>query len=323
MAALVHPNQFDIDFSKAESYKEYFDIFFKHLLYEKDRLDNLWVVIGATNVANVVIQGEPRNDLTRFGMYDIAINNEDKVNINLKERHLISLSFKMLNIDPPNDSIYKILSKLLPKKFSRILFDWSVLKFIDAELLKQMLMYMKIMIKPGGEIYMEHDPYRGLSMMIPFKLGKNGRCFLYKNEDSPITTKEAEEMYSSQDRYPRAVFVLQDRLLKVYNVESLIPKLDEGVDWGELRSHIENPYHKNIEETTRGLPMKKLLDSIFKTDEEFNVRFVTDGLYPNNADTPEKEIKCFFVVTRNLETGGAKRRRKTNRKRRRKLSRKR
>ena len=100
------------------------------------------MIIGATN--------SDSDDLSRFEEeYDITITGN--VKINMEEPKLLSLYSDDNNItqlnDPLNDNVYKklgyineglvinpniyaILSKHLPDRFSKIIYDWSTTEFI-------------------------------------------------------------------------------------------------------------------------------------------------------------------------------------------------
>ena len=322
-ATSVHKNQLDIDFKNSDPYPEYFRTFYLYIHSNSHKLDDLWLVVGATNM-NIESQGRMRNDLERFHMYDIAINNDEEVDIDKGNHHLVSLSLKALKREPSNLFLYTMLALKLPNKFSRILFDWSVQKFIPLQEFAQLLKNFKTMLKVGGELYMEHDPYHAMEFMIPFRKGENGQYFLYQDK-SRLTGEQAAELFSSSDVSYRAILEVAGKIIKIYNVKALFPQLESGVSLQDLMLHAHLPEHKKTEATEKAQPLVELLDKVFLAKDGFTHSLVFGRVYPNNPDSPDKVITTYLLVTRNVVTGGAKRRhkRKTNRKRRRKLSRKR
>ena len=310
MAAADHENQLNFNLPNVKSYQDYFIGAARYIATEvkQSKPRNLWLVIGATN-KNAEIQGRTRNDLDRFHMYDFAINNELEKDIDLENKRLITFSFQALDHLPSDLSFYFFLAQKLPGTFSRILFDWSTQRFIPNEDFVRMVPLLKTMLEPGGELYLEssldYEPYLKLESMLPFQVGENGKYFL--NLGTRVTSEKARELFDTANAFRcRAILPIGKQYVKLYNIHDLIPKLDEGVTLEELISHTGKEVRLS-EEEEKSKPMLRLLESIF--NKGYTIRFMNDDNYPNNPDETTK-IPFYFVVTRNLEGGGKKQKRK-------------
>ena len=308
MAAADHANQLNFNPPTVESYREYFIGAIKYIdtVLKPSHPQNLWLVIGATN-KNTEIQGRIRNDLDRFHMYDFAINNELEKDIDLKNNRLITFSFKALYLPSSVLTFYYFLAQKLPGTFSRILFDWSTQRFIPNEDFVKIVPMLKTMLQPGGELYLEssldYETSLKTEFMVPFELdNETGRYFL--KYGSRVGVQKARELFG--DSRCRAILPVGARIIKLYNIDDLMDKLDEGVTLKELISHT-GELVRRAEEEKKSEPMLRLLESIFK--EGYTIRFMNDDNYQNNPDLMNK-VPFYFVVTRNLEGGGKKQKRK-------------
>ena len=139
-------------------YHKYFLMFMKYITSNAKDLQDLTMIIGASNMNYEERRGsgysEFRNDLDRFkDDYDIAINSESIEYIDINQRDLIALTLQ-------ENDIYTELQKILPRKFSKIVFDWSVTKFVEFDLFYK----LKDLIQIGGELYLDtsRSCYRNL-----------------------------------------------------------------------------------------------------------------------------------------------------------------
>ena len=123
------------------NYETYFHNFLKYVK-DNPNIRDLWMVIGARN--NI------ETDLDRFkNNYDITIDNITAGVIDVNQPDLLTLYNKD---DSLYGNIYSMLSWFLPNKFSKIIYDWSVIKFFIDEIFTQ-LRIIKGLLELNGELY--------------------------------------------------------------------------------------------------------------------------------------------------------------------------
>jgi len=258
---------------------------FEYIRSKRDAV-NLWLIIGATNKNYAHNDGggrEERYDYNRFKDYDLAISNESPDRIN-PESELIALT--ALNRGP---FIYHRLSEELPRKFEKIIFDWSVTKFFDV---KTILLYLEILLADQGVLYITRDleyvdPYQTMYLFI---LNKDGKYYLTLN-GKKCTVDEIRSQLK-----PRIILYHDGTMAGyIYNIAKLLPELENGFSLEQLLEHMEDKENEQIEEREN---VEMLMH--FFTPSEYKVEYVIGENYPNERDEtcPFPPITRFFRITR-------------------------
>jgi hypothetical protein len=116
---------------------------------ENQNLKNLKMVIGATDMYS--------GDVNRLGKeYDIAIDDS--------KSHCPDTDDGLLTIDSEKNTVYDKLEPILSDKFSQIIFDYSVTKFIRNSDLSMIIPKLGNLLQSGGLLYIDEFsscPYGG------------------------------------------------------------------------------------------------------------------------------------------------------------------
>jgi len=286
---------------KIKTSKNYHDYFINFMLYlrnKRDTLSDLWLVIGAAN--------KDISDYIRFkGQYDISINN-NYPNIQLDNKLLITLSneyYKDVNCEslPVYTDIYIYLNMYLRNKFSKIIFDWSVTKFVDLKILIPKLLTL---LQPGEELYIDTFKFNFNKVTLVFQKVEE-KYYLKKATGEAISLRD-KKIIDELSHYSStmSVYVENSRsnLLQVYNILDLSKYIDEneGIDKKILEDHVLNSENEKIDH-------KKYIDQVIDDyskiikDARCSIEFIV-GDYPNNPDIlrPYTKINEYFLIKKNL-----------------------
>jgi hypothetical protein len=272
-------------------------MFIKYLQDNSDKLCDLWLVIGATN-QNI----NELNDLDRFGgKYDISINGDYK-EINLRSPDLISLSNEYtmsVNYYEESivyDDIYTILNQYLQGKFSKIIFDWSVTKFIT---LKDIIPKLLTLLEPNGELFINSFKFGGFISPYTFKkISKKYYLYdIYKNKINLNDVSILNDILYYRS-YKLILINYYDRNIKVHNIEELSKHVDEdgGIALDILEKHISNKENIKIENDNYIKNVKKDYEEIIDCSK-FSFNFI-DSTYPNESLREETNVNGFFLIKR-------------------------
>lgn len=266
------------------SYDNYQKNFFSYLDTQKDKLDDLWMVIGATN---------SDTDLERFqNDYDITIDSIDSIdsidtnNLNIHETKLITLG---------NNYIY---NKLIHYKFSKIIYDWSVTKFIRWDIFKDLKNIEKL-ISLYGILYIDKIPksiFQSVYNLNKNKINPDLYCI-----DIDIVSNFYDRKWDN--------FVVKLDSKPIYNSYKLFDIMDPNgcITKIKLDEHIKNNikddylfdtfYNQNLDYVN--IVIQKL-KKIF-TEEKFIINYHKNSkTYPNNPllGTEHAEIKYYYEIIR-------------------------
>ena len=249
----------------------------------KSLKNDLWMIIGASNSYGY--------DLDRFAAeYDISItvDNIDETNI-----QLLSLKPTLKDIN-----IYKYLSTLLPGKFSKIIYDWSTIKFIKIDdLYKIDLPNIKTLMSPGGKLYINSFEYANM-LTTAISMG-NDQYTIVDHNNVPLIKKQ-----NIIDAYQGVIFT--DKIV-LNNVSSTLFNMDEKtgvftISTEEiLQLHGTNTEYNISRDAQNSEKHINNLKTIF-TEDDYNVQHITTDesqKYPNNPTKKEHTPTKFYLITRN------------------------
>jgi len=282
-------------------------------LTENAGLNNLWMMIGATNI-------DDHFDLSRFHReYDITITGYAPLNIN--EPNLLSLYSHDNDIRESLPAaehnlyttlgyrhVYDLLVRYLPHKFSKIIYDWSTTKFILANnKIFRELEVIKNLIALNGELYI--DTFReGNAFLLYLKTTDGNNYYLKNSTWDPIARVRSVEFNVTPDilgRYVEynngySIRVFQAGLPKISDPEALFTHMrpDGSIPKTEIDNHIrDSDYHAAIEKTRHDTETMRRLDIIFPP-EQYRIRYLQNTEYPNNPNDESKCINNFYLITR-------------------------
>lgn len=243
------------------------------------QLNNLKMVIGANN--------KNSNDNERLGKeYDLSIDCES----NYPES-----SNDLITLGNENNTIYDKLNHILNKKFSRIIFDWSVTKFIKNVELEKILPVLGELLHVNGNIYIDEFsscPYGGC-IGILWLGNENDKYFLqtqsyntvlerYTMEKRRILKNEKDKFVNKRQRYS----IRDTNLGNSYDcvdLNKLFDSMDEDGNFDlEMLKNIHSFRNESFE----------ILANIFP--KNFNFEFFEDNKYPNNCE----RIKEYWLITK-------------------------
>lgn len=245
----------------------------------KPELNNLWMVIGATN--------KNKNDNERLGtQYDLSIDSETNYPESANE---------LITIGNDNNNIYDTLNHILSGKFSQIIFDWSVTKFITNDDLEKILPVLGELLEKDGKIYIDEFsecPYGGC-IGILWTEKENDKYILqtqvYNQEVQHYTMEKRRVLKNEKDRFAnkRQQFAIRDsytgNTYKDIDLDKLFDNMNEDGTFNE--EMFKNIYSYSNESF---LILAKLFPRNFK------IQSYEDNNYPNNAE----RITKYWIITK-------------------------
>lgn len=242
-------------------------------------LNNLWMVIGATNKFN------PDNE--RLGKeYDLSIDCES----NYPES-----SNELITLGNENNTIYDKLNHILDDRFSQIIFDWSVTKFLRNVELERILPVLGDLLQKDGKLYIDEFsscPYGGCTGIL-WTEKENNKFFLqtqsyntsferYTMEKRRVLKNEKNKFVNKRQRYS----IRDTNTGNSYNsvdLDKLFDSMDENGNFDE--DMFKNIYSYKNESF-------EILVQLFP--KNFKIEFCEDDKYPNNAE----RIRVYWVITK-------------------------
>jgi hypothetical protein len=243
------------------------------------QLKNLKMVIGASNKSTT--------DNERLGKeYDLSIDCES----NYPES-----SNELITLDNENNTIYDKLNYILNNRFSQIIFDWSVTKFLKNEDLEKILPTLGELLKKDGKIYIDEFsscPYGGCSGIL-WTEKENNKFFLqtqvYSKELERYTMEKRRVLKNEKNRFvnKRQHFGIRDintgNTYYKIDLNKLFDNMDENGNFDE--EMLKNVYSYQNESF-------QILANLFP--KNFNIEFFEDDKYPNNAE----RIRVYWLITK-------------------------
>ena len=250
----------------------------------KSLKNDLWMIIGASNYYDY--------DLDRFAEeYDISITDD---NIDTTNIQLLSLKPKT----PAGNNIYEYLSTLLPGKFSKIIYDWSTIKFIKIhDLYAHDLPNIKTLMSPGGKLYInsfDHDYTIVIAEHVPHKADQ------YRLTNVIVDPPSKENIINTYQGV-----IITGKI--VYDVSSTLSNMDEKtgvftISTEEiLRLYGTNAEYKKSQDAQNSEKHINNLKTIF-TEDDYNVQHITTDesqKYLNNPIKKNHTPTKFYLITRN------------------------
>jgi hypothetical protein len=245
----------------------------------KPELNNLWMVIGATN--------RNKNDNERLGReYDLSIDSETNYPESADE---------LITLGNENNNIYNKLNHILNGKFSQIIFDWSVTKFITNNDLEKILPILGQLLQNDGKIYIDEFsscPYGGC-IGILWTEKENDKYILqtqvYNQEVQHYTMEKRRVLKNEKDRFTnkRQQFAIRDsytgNTYKDIDMNKLFDNMnDDGTFNKEMFNNIYSYRNESFLIIARLFP------------KNFNFEFYEDNKYPNNTE----RITKYWVITK-------------------------
>jgi len=245
----------------------------------KPELNNLWMVIGATN--------KNKNDNERLGKeYDLSIDSETNYPESADE---------LITLGNENNSIYDKLNHILNRKFSQIIFDWSVTKFITNDDLEKILPILGELLQKDGKIYIDEFsscPYGGC-IGILWTEKENDKYILqtqvYNQGVQHYTMEKRRILKNEKDRFTnkRQQFAIRDsytgNTFKDIDLGKLFDNMNEDGTFNE--EMFKNIYSYRNESF---LILAKLFTKNFKIES------CEDNNYPSNAE----RITKYWIITK-------------------------
>ena len=281
----IYPKNME-NFDCVNNYSELIKIVDSYLIKNSNKLNNLWLIIGATNNND--------NDLSRFSeKYDISINLLDD-EVNVKETELLTLSdadFYLYN--KKHKGLYDYLIDYLSNKFSKIIFDWSVTQFIN---LFNLIPKLLLLLQPDGELYINtfKNPVKQLNI---FKK-ESDKYYLYSIQNIKINLKKEIKEFSNYDSNKKVVIYTNFIFNEVFNLIELskyVDDIDFGIPIDILDKHLEkNDENKIIDD-------KYYIDQIIEKCSsiidytKYNINYINDD-YPNESNDNKTDIFGYFMI---------------------------
>ena len=251
---------------------------------ENQDLKNLKMVIGATDVYS--------GDVDRLGKeYDIAIDDS--------KSHCPDTDDGLLTIDSEKNTVYDKLEPILNNKFSQIIFDWSVTKFIRNSDLSMILTKLGNLLQSGGLLYIDEFsscPYGGC-VGILWTTKVNNKYYLqtqvYDKTVQHYTMEKRKVLKSEKDSFARERVqfgIIDYDSGNTYRNVDMYQLFDNMNEDGYFEASMFYNLVSYRDES------KKLLEKVFLSDTKFNIEFCEDDNYPHNAD----RIRNYWKITKNV-----------------------
>jgi aminoglycoside N3'-acetyltransferase len=210
----------------------------------------------------------------------ICLSNEYTMSLNYYEESIVY------------EDIYTILNEYLQEKFSKIIFDWSVTKFVY---LKEVMPKLLTLLEPNGELFINSFKFGGMIYPYTFKKISN-KYYLYDINNNKINLNDAS-IINDIIYYRSNNLILinyNDRNMKVHNIEELSKHVDEdgGIALDILEKHISNKENIKIENDNYIKNVKKDYEEIIDCSK-FSFNFI-DSTYPNESNREETNVNGFF-----------------------------
>jgi hypothetical protein len=243
------------------------------------QLKNLKMVIGANNKSTT--------DNERLGKeYDLSIDCES----NYPES-----SNELITLGNENNTIYDKLNHILNNRFSQIIFDWSVTKFLKNEDLEKILPVLGELLQKDGKIYIDEFsscPYGGCTGVL-WTEKENNKFFLQTQVYSTVlqhyTIEKRRVLKNEKYRFvnKRQHFGIRDiNIGNTYykiDLNKLFDNMDENGNFDE--EMLKNIYSYRNESF-------QILADLFP--KNFKIEFCEDDKYPNNAE----RIRVYWLITK-------------------------
>jgi hypothetical protein len=276
-----------------KSYISYRHKITQYLSINKDTLCDLWLVIGATN-QNYVSNDIVLNDLDRFRWkYDFTITANIE-NIDIKNNDLITLHYMYTR----DMEIYNILNMILKEKFSKIIFDWAVTKFVD---LKNLIPKLLSLLQTGGKLFIDTFKYN-MNINIILFIEENETFYLFSQSREKINLKDKEliDKYLHYESPFKIKVLLNKNLFDLYQIRKLIQDVDES-GYGIPKTIMENHLSLN---NKKDLDQKEYVEQVTEDFKEiidyskYSINYINDMdlPYPNEPDRPEIYITEYFII---------------------------
>ena len=245
----------------------------------KPEINNLWMVIGASNRSTT--------DNERLGKeYDLSIDCES----NYPES-----SNELITLGNENNTIYDKLNHILNNRFSQIIFDWSVTKFLKNKDLEKILPVLGELLQKDGKLYIDEFsscPYGGcIGLLWMEKV--NNKYFLqtqtYNTELERYTMEKRRILKNEKNSFvnKRQHFGIRDintgNTYYKIDLNKLFDNMDENGNFDE--EMLKNVYSYRNESF-------QILANLFP--KNFNIEFCEDSNYPSNAE----RIKVYWLITK-------------------------
>jgi hypothetical protein len=251
---------------------------------ENQNLKNLKMVIGATDMYS--------GDVNRLGKeYDIAIDDS--------KSHCPDTDDGLLTIDSEKNTVYDKLEPILSDKFSQIIFDWSVTKFIRNSDLSMILPKLGNLLQSGGLLYIDEFsscPYGGcIGLLWTTKINNK---YILQTQTYDETVQHYTMEKRKVNKNEKDVFARQRVQFGIRNYES--GNTYRNIDMYKLFDNMdENGYFDE----------SMFQNTISYRDESyqilsnaltfgFKIEFCEDDQYPENKE----RISKYWKITKNSIT---------------------
>jgi len=243
------------------------------------QLKDLKMVIGASNKSTT--------DNERLGKeYDISIDCES----NYPES-----SNELITLGNENNTIYDKLNHILNNRFSQIIFDWSVTKFLKNADIEKILPVLGELLQKDGKLYIDEFsscPYGGCSGVL-WMDKENNKYFLktqiYNTVLERFTMEKRRVLKNEKNHFvnKRQHFGIRDintgNTYYKIDLNKLFNNMDEYGNFDE--EMLKNVYSYRNESF-------QILANLFP--KNFNIEFCENDRYPNNSD----RIKEYWLITK-------------------------
>lgn len=312
-----------LQINESKTYTEYVTHFLQYLDSTGATLDDLWMIIGASNKNASHNAG---GDLTRFGEeYDIAI--QQYLPIDFHQSQLLALfstipdtEIYTLSLYGYNEistlyggkaNIYEILAEKLPGKFSKIIYDESTTKYIlDNDIIFNQLRAIEKLIALNGELYI--DTFRATFNYprLYLELDTTKKYYnlihsIWNNTTGTtcktIVTKDMESTYLKHNKIQVTLTDSSGTIHTIYNPKKLFQymKNDGSIHKLSIDGHLAKmDMHFLIDNQEHFNETNKKLELIF-LPEKYKIEYKNDKIvrYPNNP-TDSSKIIDFYLITR-------------------------
>jgi hypothetical protein len=243
------------------------------------QLKGLKMVIGASN--------KSPTDNERLGKeYDISIDCES----NYPES-----SNELITLGNENNTIYDKLNHILNNRFSQIIFDWSVTKFLKNADIEKILPVLGELLQKDGKLYIDEFsscPYGGCSGVL-WMDKENNKYFLktqiYNTVLECFTMEKRRVLKNEKNHFvnKRQHFGIRDintgNTYYKIDLNKLFNNMDENGNFDE--EMLKNVYSYRNESF-------QILANLFP--KNFNIEFCENDRYPNNSD----RIKEYWLISK-------------------------
>jgi hypothetical protein len=241
------------------SYQDYYTKFIEYIESQK-QFDNLWMLIGGDNKKKSINLNRFKDD------FDIVITIEQ---INLYDNELLALYLDDKSINKVyktkisiynNRNIYEILSQILPKKFSRIVFDGNFTDNFKGRQILLDLECLKELLNINGEIYVDSIKFdHAITNLFIYYNSKNDNWYIKKDKLS-IMIDQFHEIHKGvlKDHYNYKLYL--ENGIRIYNIKKLFEKMDSNgyISNDDLQLHeitytLQTEIQNNIEDKCKYL----------------------------------------------------------------------